>query len=186
MVRAGGRKGSLAWRCQASGCGKVFISGSQVEKWITEALLQRADNVDWSAVVKRDATPTQAASALIDELAALESRDHELAAMFARGSLGPSQYETASGAIEADRRDAKLELAKLTTSATIQPFLSRSGALRASWNRLDDAGRPVMPLEAKRAVLAFLLGRVAVAPPVKRGSPRFDPARLSLLGAETD
>lgn len=187
MVRAGGRSGSLAWRCpppglgKADGCGRVFISGARVEEWATEAVLQRADSVDWSEIVKSEA-PTAEASALSDELGRLAQRDHELGAMFADGTLSSTAYATGHAAVEARRRETEADLGKLTTSAALRPFVGRPGALRTSWNRLDDAGRPVLTVDAKRAVLGLLLGRISVAPPVKRGSPRFDPNRLTLLG----
>ena len=154
-----------------TGCGKIRVLAEPLEEVVVEAVIQRLDSPNLSAVLAELTDDHQG-----DDLGSRISDDENmltvLAEEWAAGSITRTEWMTARNAIESRLEATRRELARTTRTTALDGFVGAPGALRAAW--------PALGLERQRAVLTAVLDRVVVGPAVK-GRNFFDPERVDVI-----
>ncbi len=152
-----------------SGCGRMAVKAEPVEAFIAEAVLLQLDTPAVAAALAGAQSADAATAAEHDALRQDREDLDELARDFGERRIGRSEWFAARKPIE-DRIDAaQRKLSRMSRSAAIDPYVGRSGALRAIFRDL--------PLDRQRSIVSALLDRAVVRPAV-RGRTTFDPDRI--------
>lgn len=149
------------------GCGKTAIVAEPVEAFLAEAVLYRLDTPGLAAALDGATPPDDAGDRA--NLAADTAQLEELATAYGDRVITFAEYLAARKPIEGRIEAAKRQLARLTRTEAITPYVGKAAALRESWADL--------PLTRQRSIVASLLDRVIIRAAV-RGRNRFDPDRL--------
>jgi site-specific DNA recombinase len=152
----------------SGGCGKLTIVAEPLEQFILDAVLHRLDSPELSKAVN-GSTADPAGSEWQTEIERAQAKLDELAALWAEGEIGRSEWLTARRPIEKRLDTAKKRLAAINRTTTITPHLGNSAELREHWNE--------MTLSRQQQIVAALLEHVVVGPG-RRGFNRFDRGRL--------
>ncbi|HYK95592.1 MAG TPA: recombinase family protein [Candidatus Dormibacteraeota bacterium] len=155
-----------------AGCGHLAINADPVERLITEAVLYRLDAPDLAAALAGAASADAATAAEQHALAQDRAQLEELATAYGNRLLTMPELLAARKPIEARIDAARKRLSRLSRSAAVDPFLGRSGELRAKWSTL--------PLTRQRSIVAAVLDRATIRPAV-RGRSSFDPGRVEAV-----
>lgn len=164
-------RGTPTYRCHRrpgrEGCGGLSVTALALEELILEAVLQRTDEAELSAL--GDDADAGEGSDAADELVELERRMAELADMFAAGEINRTEWQHARRGIDQRRGELRTAVANATRATAAHPLLTEPGALRSAW--------PQLSLDQRRAILGELIDRVEVAPATRKGRG-FDARRV--------
>lgn len=112
------------------------------------------------------------AAALHTEIAADTVQLEELAGMYAAREITAREWKAARDPIEARRRQAERELARLSGGSVLDGYLGNSHLLRERWAELN--------LDRQRAIVAAVLDHALIGPGRDGAKGDVDP-RVSLL-----
>lgn len=149
------------------GCGKVAIVAEPVEAFIAEAVLYRLDTPELAAALEGVTPPDDDGERA--NLARDKAQLEELATAYGDRLITFPEYLAARKPIEARIEAGKCQLARLTRTEAITPYVGKAAALRDTWADL--------PLTRQRAIVASVLDRITIRPAAP-GRNRFDPDRL--------
>lgn len=155
-----GKSKKESYRCPrnagSAACGGTTIVAAETEAWLAEAAFQFQD--------ARVVGQTEATSEWLEQTGALEARLEEIAADYALGAIGRSEWQAARVAIE--RAKAALPV------PIVRPRELTTGAmLRSAWGS--------MAVSVQRAVLDDVFVKVVVMPRRQiTGAKSFDATRL--------
>jgi DNA invertase Pin-like site-specific DNA recombinase len=154
------RGGVRRYGCKRSadqpGCGKTYVTAAPVEELIAEAVLYRLDSPDLAAALEGRAEADERAAALHDDIAADADQLEELAGMYAARDITAREWKAARDPIEARRKQAERELARLTGGSVLDGYLGNSDLLRERWASLN--------LDRQRAIVAALVDHAVIGP----------------------
>lgn len=152
---------------QFSGCGKIRQVAEPLESYVTELLLHRASQVEFS--IDR----TDPASGLVAQLSDTEERKSRLAADFyVSGDLtDASQFRAASSALDARISDLRSKLAQHTRRAAAVDLTGNPRTLAARW--------PMLDVDTRVTVVRGHVAAVVVGSAI-RGDNRFQPDRIAV------
>jgi site-specific DNA recombinase len=163
LLTHGRTRGTVTYRCKAgpgsAGCGRIQIAAEPLERDITEALLVYLDTADLASLAS--ANGSSEAATVTHELAQLDQQARETADLAAAGKVRPVDFARFSSGIESRRRALRHRLAQMSSSAALEPYAGKVGALRASWRPLSD--------DQHRTLIGAAFGRLTVASATKYG-----------------
>lgn len=158
-----------SWRCPQDiddACGKVRISGPEVEDTIVAAAHERLlDTEGRPKLVRADDAE------LLAELATLDERRAELAELWAAGDIAVADWRAATTALDARRASTERALADHAITAARAVQIDNGAEMVVTWADLDT--------ERRRIVLQSVIERVVVAPAVW-GRNFFDGSRMTI------
>jgi site-specific DNA recombinase len=167
--RSGGQR---RYACAAgpgfSGCGHLYLTADEAERWLLDACFYRLDSPELAAAlagVNHDPEAERWQQEADDAQAHLE----ELALAYGQREITMGEYRAARQPIEQRRTAARKQLAKATRITVLDGYVGNATALRADWDALD--------LTRQHAIVAAVVDHVSVAPG-RRGYNRFDESRL--------
>ncbi len=152
------------------GCGRLQIVNAPVERIVSDAVLDAIDDGALTALMR-----SHVDQEALSELARVESRRAELAAMWAAEELTRKEWVEAKAVL--DKREQEL-------TRRVEAGRRRVGLdglpehLRAAWDPVEPDGRPVLSLTKKRAIISALIESVAIGPSPTRG--KFEPERIAI------
>jgi DNA invertase Pin-like site-specific DNA recombinase len=165
------RPGVRIYLCKAgpgaSGCGRVQIGATPLERDVTEALLAYLDTADLASLA--GATDDSEATTVTGELTELERDARETADLAAAGEIRPADFARYSSGIDGRRRALRQRLARMSSSAALAPYAGHQGALRAAWPALSD--------DQRRMLFIAAFGRLTVSARTK-GAYGYDFSRI--------
>jgi hypothetical protein len=168
-----GRAGQWRYIClqgdRAFGKLHLSIVGEQVDRLVTEHILDRLDHVGLAQVLATQAGAGDART-LGEELATLDARLIQLGDDYGDGTLDKPTYKRQRARIEDRARHARAQLAKLTARRDLAGLPPEPGALRGAW--------PGLTLAQRRVVVGLVVERVVILPADGRKGRRFDPERV--------
>lgn len=155
-----GKSKKESYRCPrnvgAAACGGTTIVAAETQAWLAEAAFQFQD--------ARVVGQTEATSEWLEQTGALDARLEEIAADYAVGAIGRSEWQAARAAIERAKSALPVPIVRpreLTTGAM----------LRSTWDS--------MAVSVQRAVLDDIFVKVVVMPRRQAtGAKSFDARRL--------
>jgi DNA invertase Pin-like site-specific DNA recombinase len=163
LLMHGRTRGTVTYRCKrgpgSAGCGRIQIAAEPLERDVTEALLTYLDTVDLARLAG-DAGSTEAAT-VTRELGDLDREARETADLASAGKIRPADFARYSSGIEGRRRALRQRLARMSSSAALEPYAGKVGALRAAWSSLGD--------DQCRSLIAAAFGRLTVSTAVRYG-----------------
>ena len=163
LLTHGRTRGTVTYRCKSgpgsAGCGRLQIAAEPLERDVTEVVLTYLDNADLAALTG-GAESSEAAS-LTRELGELDQQARETADLAAEGAIRPADFARFSSGIEGRRRALRQRLARMSSSAVLEPYAGRVGALRAAWPALGD--------DQRRSLIAAAFGQLTVGAAVGYG-----------------
>jgi site-specific DNA recombinase len=168
------------WRCPSANpqypnsCGKVSVSATHIEAFLTEKTFYLAEETDrLEQIVQAKASEGANVRSIVLEMEASEKRLDDAAEMFGAGTISARQFETVSATIEQRQENLRRDLAKMTRSSVLAPYVQgKKGVMRAMW--------PTRSTDQRREIIKTLLGRVTVAPTAMRGRHVFDSDRVRI------
>lgn len=154
----------------AKGCGRLVIKADPVEQILGELCEERLADVK----ARRDAAGGPGREDEIGQLERIAAMRVEIATDYAAGLLSRSQRLEDVAAL--DRRQVELERALATKVHQSAPldFVMTDGVAGRPWRDLET--------EEKRRIVTALVDHVEVGPTTRRGSTRFEPARVAAPG----
>ena len=153
-----------------SGCGKTYINADEVEQFVTEMAIHRADAPTVQRAFERQQRSTPDAQRWLDEVEQAEKQLAELAELYGKKAFSLKEWMAARAPIEQRLSHARKQLTKVSRSGLLERYIGNGEGLRADWDSLD--------LSQQHAFVAALIDRVVVRP-ARRGYNRFDESRLS-------
>jgi DNA invertase Pin-like site-specific DNA recombinase len=169
--RAGGqRRYACAKGPGFSGCGKTYINADDVERFVTDAVLDRLDSAELADALegrRRDAPDSER---WWEEAEAAQAQLDELATVYGEKQITMPEWLAARRPIEQRLTDARKQLARQTRSTVLDQYAGNGKALRDDWHSLD--------LSQQHAIVAAVIERVVVGPG-RPGYNRFDESRLT-------
>ncbi len=161
------------WRCPShKGCSRVSIDAAGLEELLTEVVFQAVDTQRLADLVNERDDPDGETARTMADLEELERRLDEAAESFAAGRLPARAFEHACAVLQRDLSASQRKLARLVSTAVLEPYSGRNGVLRTAWAQLST--------DQRRAVIAALVDTINVRPALTHGLPRFDPDRVSI------
>jgi site-specific DNA recombinase len=160
----------LCYAGKNGGCGRLSIGNAGVEEIVSDAVLNAIDAGALKALLRSHVDQEALA-----ELAGVESRRTELAAMWAAGELTRGEWTKARSTLDAREN----ELTK-----RVEPGKRRVGldglpdGLRDAWNTTKPDGTPVLSLAKKRIIIGALVESVTIMP--AGTTHRFEPERIAI------
>lgn len=152
-----------------SGCGHLYITADEAERWVLDACYYRLDSPDFAAALA-GANDNPESERWRQEAADADAQLEELAAAYGKREIGMAEWRAAREPIEQRRTAARKQLAKATRITVLDGYVGNAAALRADWDSLD--------LTRQHAIVSAIVDHVTVAPG-RRGYNRFDESRLS-------
>lgn len=152
-----------------SGCGRLAINAQPVEAFIEAAVLVQLDAPAVAAALAAAASADAATAAEHDVVRQDREQLDDLADLFGRKLIGRSEWLAGRAPIEARIDAANRKLSRMSRIAALDPYVGKSGALRAAW--------PTLPLNRQRSIVSSLLDRAVVRSAVP-GRTTFDPDRI--------
>jgi DNA invertase Pin-like site-specific DNA recombinase len=176
MSRGGPAEGGKRnWKCHKSprypdACGGCSINADHLERFVTDVVFERVDEIDLSDLIAADVGDKHAAATI--ELADLERRDDELGVMFSRKKISARAFESASADLQSQMAGLRAQLARTTRGSVLARFAGQPGALEAEWDGLS--------VDQQRAIVAAAIGPVRIAGWRPDQPRRFDATRVIL------
>lgn len=161
--------GKVVWRCKPTpsqpNCGRSAITGTLVEEHVVESLFELIDASGGNLPV---AEPDSVDEAAVAELAAVEARQRELAAMFAAGEISRAEWLAAREPLTALQEAASQALKPKGRRSSVVTRWAQPGALREAW--------PAMTDHERNSILREFYDGVIVHPatPDRRGVERLE------------
>jgi site-specific DNA recombinase len=152
-----------------SGCGRMAILAEPVEAFLSEAVLVQLDAPAVAAALAAAASADAATAAEHDALRQDREQLGELARAYGERQITFSEWLAARKPIEARIDAAQRKVSRMSRSAAIDPYVGKSGALRAIWQTL--------PLNRQRSIVSALLDGAVIRSAVP-GRTTFDPDRV--------
>jgi len=169
--RTGGkRRYACAKGVGFSGCGKTYINADEVEEFMTRAVLHRLDSPQLQQAIERRQRKAPDARRWWEEAEAAQAQLEELATAYGQREITMDEWKAARKPIEQRLTAARKQLAKVSHSSAIDPYVGNGAQLRADWGGLD--------LSQQHAIVAAVVDSVVVGP-ARRGYNRFDDSRLA-------
>jgi len=171
---SGQNNGARAYVCRRgpgkNGCAGLAMVAEPLEAVVVEAVLQLTAGPELAEALAANEQQHEDDDA-VDEVARLEAKLRELAEAWAADEIDRASWLTARTAVEGRLQAARDRLVRQSHTEALDPYLGRSGALRAAW--------PELGADRQRAVLSTLIDRIVIAP-ARRGYNRFDGERISI------
>jgi hypothetical protein len=176
MVARPRSDGTRRYVCSSSvghgGCGKMAVLAEPVEELITAAVLYRLDSPVVAAAIEGDDAAgedraAQARTELEADLAQLEA----LATAFGNRECTMAEWSAAKAPISKRIKENERLFARLTQTTAVTGFVGNARELAAMWSELS--------LPRQQAIVRAVLDHFTVAPQTKRGSTKFEPARIT-------
>ncbi|MDQ8706714.1 recombinase family protein [Streptomyces sp. LHD-70] len=172
LVSRSTSKGVRGYQCEAEGCGKIWISATPLDAYVSDRALARLSrpNALGKLAKLRDELKSKAETAEL-ELARLDKKKGELAEELGATGLTVQEYKQAKAGLDAARKKAQEDRQRGKYLDQL-PDLTEE-ALRDWWE--NTAGN-----EQRRALLQLVVREVRVEPAAKRGSNKFDEQRFNI------
>ena len=153
-----------------SGCGKTYINADEVELFVSEAIIHRADSPTVQRAFDRQQRAEPDAQRWLDEVEQAERQLAELAELYGEKAFTLKEWMAARKPIEQRLSHARKQLTKVSRTGVLDRYVGNGEGLRADWDSLD--------LSQQHALVAALVDRIVVGP-ARRGYNRFDESRLT-------
>jgi hypothetical protein len=154
---------------ETGGCNRVGIIAEPTEDLVVEAILTRLDSPALRKAVARRKQPRNGTER---QLRALESKEAELAELWAAGELTRAAWSAARDRLAREIEETRAKVAGGVTEDAASSLVGQGANLR---NRWADLG-----IERKRAIVSAVVEAVTIAPTSKAVN-RFDAGRISVL-----
>jgi site-specific DNA recombinase len=168
--RSGGQR---RYACAAgpgfSGCGHVYLTAEDAERWLLDACFYRLDTPELAAALA-GANDNPEAERWQQEADDAQAQLEELAAAYGKREITMGEYRAAREPIEQRRSAARRQLAKASRITVLDGYVGNAEALRAQWDSLD--------LTRQHAIVSAVVDYVEVAPAERPGYNRLDESRL--------
>jgi DNA invertase Pin-like site-specific DNA recombinase len=153
-----------------SGCGKTYINADDVERFVTEAVIHRADSATVQRAHERQQRSAPDAQRWLDEAEQAEKQLAELAELYGQKSFTLKEWMAARKPIEQRLSHARKQLTKVSRAGVLDRYIGNGKGLRADWDSLD--------LSVQHTIVVTLVDRITIKPG-RRGYNRFDESRLA-------
>lgn len=152
------------------GCGRIAVVAAHVDELVSEMVLYALSGPALTKALEgRDDDET---AGVADELARLEDKLSETAAMFAADEISRNEWVVVRDKLEERISKLRRTWEDATSTSTLTSLPSGEDALRTWWTEAS--------IEQRRAVVEAVVERITVQP-AKRGGGRFDPERVEIV-----
>ncbi len=162
------KKRRYACTIDRGGCNNVGVSADGLEGFIVDAALTVLDTPALAESVQRKSVE---ANQVGGDLAGIDTRLDELAALWAGGSLTMREWTAAREALQKRRESAEDRLRHVALRGATAELIGAGGALRDTWENLS--------FDQRRGVLVAVIDSIVIAPRT-RAMNRFDPDRVDV------
>lgn len=162
------KKRRYACIADRGGCNNVGITADGLEAFIVEAALTVLDTPALAESVRRKSVE---ATEVGGDIASIDGRLDELAALWAEGALTMREWTAAREALQRRRDAAEDRLRHVALRGTTAELVGAGGALCDAWADLS--------FDQRRGVLVAVIDSIVIAPRT-RSMNRFDPERVDV------
>lgn len=152
------------------GCGRMSITATLVEEWVTEAVLELLDDPRLTTALTTGGGTDDEAAQLRADLIRLRERQHDAAQMFALGDIDKGEWSVIRKTLEPQLRAKEARLASLTNRSAADAYIGHGDRLRSQWQSLN--------LTRQSAIIKAVINHVTIQPAAVPGRHGLDPARV--------
>lgn len=154
------------------GCGKVYVSGDALDRFVSDVVLLRLDSAEMADALAGREPADAAHEALTAAVREDAEQLDELATAYAAKDITMREWLTAKRPIEARQEANAKRLARLTRGDALAGLVGRGAALREQWATLN--------LTRQAAIIATVVDHVRIAP-ATRAANRMDIGRVEVV-----
>jgi DNA invertase Pin-like site-specific DNA recombinase len=166
---SGGQRHNPYYLCKrrpnSVACGHVAMSGTALDRLITEAVLTRLDSPELAEALAESDKANAGADDAVEALARDRERMEELGRLWANGEIPTAGWKTANAALQQRIETAERRLASQAGTSALVGLPGNGAALRAQWDSLS--------ISRRAAIIRAMLDEVTVRPAAYHGSRDF-------------
>jgi len=140
-----------------------------LEALIADAVLARLDSPELFAGLTRTDDGARV-SATGDEIAKVQARMNDAAAMFADGEISREEWKEVRDRLEAHMEAHRKDLARMTRRDALEDYVGKGVSLREQWDTLT--------LAKQVPIIKALVEHVIITPAQPDARQKFDPRRV--------
>jgi len=150
-------------------CMGIYIAAEPLEALIADAVLARLDSPELFAGLTRTDDGARV-SATGDEIAKVQARMNDAAAMFADGEISREEWKEVRDRLEAHMEAHRKDLARMTRRDALEDYVGKGVSLREQWDTLT--------LAKQVPIIKALVEHVIITPAQPDARQKFDPRRV--------
>jgi len=150
-------------------CKGTYITAEPLEALIADAVLTRLDSPELRVALTRTDDGARV-SAAGDEIAKVQARMNDAAAMFADGEISREEWKEVRDRLEAHLEVHRRELARLTRHDAAYTFAGQGADLKTQWSTLT--------LSKQVAIVKAVIDHVVITSARPEARQKFDPLRV--------